>query len=146
MKLNRLTKGIAILLSAAAVAISSVNPALAASHDPSDPTVLTLNKAYASNAYYGDEYYMFTLDEKSDVNIWLGRVAMSHTYTMTLSGNGIEPISTSDSSNNDSLEINTVLDAGTYYIDVDSDFDGKRPRTEPDETWYQIIVTATPEM
>ena len=26
--------------------------------------------------------------------------------------------------NNDSLSINTVLSPGTYYIDVDSDFDG----------------------
>lgn len=115
---------------------------IAASHNPEDPTVLALNQAYTSNAYYGDEYYTFTLDEESDVCIWLGRVAINHTYIMTLSGNSIEPISTADAYN-DALTVDTVLEPGVYYIKVDPDFDGlQKPRTEPDETWYEIIVSA----
>lgn len=119
--------------------------ALAASHDPDNPTVLTPNVSYLSNAYYGDEYYTFTLDEESKVNIWLGRVAINHTYEMTLHGNEIEPIATNDSSHDDALTLNAVLEPGIYYIDVDPDFDGTPEyRTEPGETIYNIIVMASP--
>lgn len=141
MKKKRKTV-IATLLAVAMITFSTVY-ALAASHDPANPTELTIGQAYQSNAYYGDEYYTFTLDRKSDVNIWLGHVAINHTYNMTLSGNDIEPISTNDSSYEDELTLDAVLEPGTYYIEVDPDFDGlKQIRTEPDETWYNIIVTA----
>lgn len=138
-------KIISIILSTVMISSVCVVSASAASHDPSNPTVLTPNVSYESNAYYGDEYYTFTINEESMVNVWLGRVAINHTYIMTLHGNGIDPISTDDSSYNDALTLNTILSPGTYYIDIDSDFNGTPIyRTEPDETWYNIIVRTNP--
>lgn len=142
--MKRIKKITTAILTVAMMTASMAIPTMAASHDPGAPTILTPSVSYTSNAYYGDEYYTFTIDESSDVNVWLGRVAMNHTYTMTLSGNGIDPISTNDSSYNDELTLDAVLQPGTYYIDVDSDFGSKQMRTEPDETWYNIIVTAVP--
>lgn len=141
-------KILSAIVTAALTCSMCIVSASAASHDPENPTVLTPNVGYESNAYYGDEYYTFTLTEESMVNIWLGRVAINHTYIMTLHGNGIEPIATDDASDNDSLSINTVLSPGTYYIDVDPDFDGtpeyNTVRTEPGETGYIIIVNTNP--
>jgi hypothetical protein len=118
-----------------------------ASHDSENPTQLTIGKAFASDMYYANKFgdhYTFTITKTSDVSIWAGTLPINHSYTMALSGikadgDGIEAISTSYIYN-DALEINSILEPGTYYID----FTGTHI-SEPGESAYNMLVTAVQE-
>jgi hypothetical protein len=117
-----------------------------ASNDPDDPTPLTLGTSFSSNLYDGNrtvDYYTFTLTQTSTVDILAGPAAMSHHYTMELGcadwGSSVYTAQTV----NDFMHLapNEELTPGVYTIKIQSDW---RPRTEPFETWYSIVVNATP--
>lgn len=131
-------------LGAITIAMSAcVSSAFAiASHDPYEPTILTPGTAYESNVYYSNpgDYYVFEIEETSEVTIWAGYLPIYHDYNMRLSGEGMTPINENEKSG-DALEINTTLERGIYYIDLEENYSA---RIEPDECWYNILVTATP--
>jgi hypothetical protein len=97
--------------------------------------------------YYANksgDHYTFTITKTSDVSIWAGHLPINRSYNMTLWGNqadgdGIEEISTSYKYN-DALEINAILQPGTYYIDLTGD-----RISEPGESAYDMLVTAVQE-
>lgn len=126
----------------AAVCISgciSAYAATQASGNEDNPTTLTLNEYYDSYLYTGhpSDYYTFTLDTDKEILIECDNVSQSKEYTMTLSGNGIEPIYTTDSTDGYSMYISADLSAGTYNVSVEADYTS---RASIEDVSYHIAV------
>ncbi|MDO5397948.1 MAG: hypothetical protein Q4G33_08445 [bacterium] len=95
-----------------------------ASGNENDPTVLTLNTYFDSyiNTAHPADYYEFTLSKNEKILVECDNVSKSKEHIMTLSGNGIEPIYTTDATDGYSMYITAELNAGTYNISVKGDY------------------------
>lgn len=117
----------------------SAYAATQASGNEDNPTILTLNEYFDSYLYTGhpSDYYTFTLNTDKKILIECDNVSQSKEYTMTLSGNGIDPIYTTDSTDGYSMYISADLSAGTYNISVEADYES---RSSLEDISYHIAV------
>lgn len=92
------------------------------SGDENNPTVLMLNTTFDSQIYMGHpaDYYQFTLSTAKKVLIECTNISTSKQHMMTLSGNGITPVYTTDSTDNKKMYITAELTAGTYNLSVEA--------------------------
>lgn len=133
------------ILSTAVMAVVCISGCMSAyavtqaSGDEDNPTVLTLNQSFDSYLYTGHpaDYYTFTLSSAEKVIIECDNVSKTKEYYMTLSGNNIEPIYTTDATDNYSMYITATLSAGTYNVSVTSGFES---RAIADSASYSITV------
>ncbi len=65
-----------------------------------------------------DDYFKFTIDEESEVYIYLSSIPSGTDYDIRLYDSDEDRIASSTNGDNDDEEINEILDSGTYYIRV----------------------------
>jgi len=122
--MKKIMISLSIIVLAGMCGITSAYAEGYASGDADNPTELTLNTYVDSYLYTGHpaDYYTFTLSSDKQVLIECNNISETKEYCMTLSGNGIEPIYTKDSTDNNAMYLTANLSAGTYNVSVTGNF------------------------